>query len=97
MPSSYAVGDHFEKFIDEQVRSGRYASASEVVRDALRLMEAREFVRRRTLDEVRDLIRAGMESGPGIPAKDVFSRLRRKYRDQAKALATDAQPRRRTR
>ncbi|HJQ56079.1 MAG TPA: type II toxin-antitoxin system ParD family antitoxin [Vineibacter sp.] len=97
MPSSYAVGDHFEKFIDDQVRSGRYASASEVVRDALRLMESREAVRRRTLDEVRDLIRVGMESGPGIPAKDVFSRLRRKYRDQAKALTGESRPQRRAR
>jgi len=39
MPSSYAVGAHFEQFIRDQVRGGRYASASEVVRDALRLLE----------------------------------------------------------
>jgi antitoxin ParD1/3/4 len=34
MPSSYAIGDHFERFIKQQVEGGRYASASEVVRDA---------------------------------------------------------------
>ncbi|MGH8613070.1 MAG: type II toxin-antitoxin system ParD family antitoxin [Gammaproteobacteria bacterium] len=39
MPSSYAVGEHFEQFIKQQVEGGRYASASEVVRDALRLLE----------------------------------------------------------
>ena len=42
MPSSYAIGDHFEQFIKTQLESGRYSSASEVVRDALRLMEERE-------------------------------------------------------
>ena len=39
MPSSYAVGEHFEQFIKQQVEGGRYASASEVVRDGLRLLE----------------------------------------------------------
>lgn len=29
MPSSYAIGDHFEQFTREQIDSGRYASASE--------------------------------------------------------------------
>ena len=36
MPASYAIGDHFEEFIKRQIEGGRYASASEVVRDALR-------------------------------------------------------------
>lgn len=32
MPSSYFIGDHFESFIKSQIRQGRYASASEVMR-----------------------------------------------------------------
>jgi antitoxin ParD1/3/4 len=79
MPSSYAVGDHFEQFIRQQVESGRYASASEVVRDALRLLESRERLRQIELDEYREKIRQGMESGPGIPADEVFARLEAKY------------------
>ena len=39
---SYAVGDHFDKFIREQVEAGRYNNASEVVREGLRLVEERE-------------------------------------------------------
>ncbi len=39
---SYAVGDHFEGFIKNQVKAGRYNNASEVVREGLRLVEERE-------------------------------------------------------
>lgn len=39
---SYAVGKHFDKFIREQVKAGRYNNGSEVVREGLRLVEERE-------------------------------------------------------
>jgi antitoxin ParD1/3/4 len=42
MPSSYTLGKHFESFVRGQLASGRYNNASEVLRDALRLMEERE-------------------------------------------------------
>jgi antitoxin ParD1/3/4 len=42
MPSSYTLGKHFEAFVQGQLASGRYNNASEVLRDALRLMEERE-------------------------------------------------------
>ena len=42
MPSSYTLGKHYEAFIQSQLASGRYNDASEVVRDALRLMEKKE-------------------------------------------------------
>ncbi len=79
MPSSYAIGDHFEQFIRQQIESGRYASASEVVRDALRALEGRERLREIEIEEYRAKIREGIESGPGIPAEDVFTRLEAKY------------------
>lgn len=40
--TSLSLGEHWEVFIRNEVASGRYGSASEVVRDALRTMEARE-------------------------------------------------------
>ncbi len=42
MPSSYTLGKHFEAFVQAQLASGRHGNASEVLRDALRLMEERE-------------------------------------------------------
>jgi antitoxin ParD1/3/4 len=53
MPSSYAVGKHYEAFIKRLVASGRYASASEVVRAALRELEAKSAVPAPTLEELR--------------------------------------------
>ena len=79
MPSSYAIGDHYEQFIRQQIESGRYASASEVVRDALRALEGRERLREIEIEEYRAKIREGIESGPDIPTEDVFTRLEAKY------------------
>lgn len=64
MPSSYTLGDHFESFVGGLVKSGRYASASEVMRDGLRILEEREKMREAKLAALRLDIRAGMDSGP---------------------------------
>jgi len=79
MPSSYVIGDHFEKFIRAQVETGRYASASEVIRDSLRLLENRERLRQIEIEEYREKVKEGMTSGQGIAADDVFDRLEAKY------------------
>ena len=36
MASSYSIGKHFEDLIDDLIESGRYATASEVMREGLR-------------------------------------------------------------
>ncbi|AXG71628.1 antitoxin ParD1 [Kordia sp. SMS9] len=40
--TSISLGNHFEEFINEEVKSGRYTSVSEVIRSALRLLESEE-------------------------------------------------------
>ena len=79
MPSSYVIGDHFEKFIRAQIEAGRYASASEVIRDSLRLLENRERLRQIEIEEYREKVKEGMTSDQGIAADDVFDRLEAKY------------------
>lgn len=82
MPSSYAIGSHFERFIRKQIESGRYTNASEVVREALRLMEEREELREAQLSSLRAQIQEGIAGGPGVPAEEVLDRLEAKYKSR---------------
>ena len=52
-----------EEMVRHKVDSGLYTSASEVVREALRLMEERDRVREAKLGQLRQDIREGLESG----------------------------------
>ena len=61
--TSVSLGDHFASFIDSQVRSGRYGSASDVVRAGLRLLEGHE-ARTKAL---QDALIAGERSGEPQP------------------------------
>jgi antitoxin ParD1/3/4 len=54
MPSSYALGKHYETYIKKLVDSGRYASASEVVRAAMREFEFKEQFKPLTIEELRE-------------------------------------------
>lgn len=60
--TSFSLGDHFTTFIDERVASGRYASASDVVRAGLRILEAEE----RQLEALQRALIEGEESGPSL-------------------------------
>ena len=71
---SYAVGEHFDKFIRDQVQAGRYNNASEVVREGLRLVEEREA----KLKALREHIDTAIDRGGNFSDDDV-----------AKALAAD--------
>ena len=53
-----------EPMVREKVASGLYGSASEVIREALRLMEERDRLRTMRLEQPRSEIQAGMASGP---------------------------------
>jgi len=78
MPSSHTLGDHFEAFIKDLVAQGRYASASEVIRDGLRALEEREQYRALRIESLRAEIQKGAESGASIPADKVFAKVRKR-------------------
>jgi antitoxin ParD1/3/4 len=56
-----------EKLVQDRVKSGRYTSASEVIREALRLMDEKDRLLGAKLDQLRQDIRDGLESGPATP------------------------------
>jgi antitoxin ParD1/3/4 len=74
--TSFAVGEHFAEFIHEQVESGRYASASEVVRAGLRLLQVEE----EKIRALREAIDHGLASGRVEPF-DFDEFLERKNRE----------------
>ncbi len=80
MPSSYVVGDHFEQFIREQLEGGRYSSASEVVRDGLRLLEEQAQLRQLRILELRKAVEES-RSDPRRPltGEAVLERIKRKH------------------
>ncbi len=83
MPTSVALSSHFETFVREQVESGRYNNASEVVRAGLRLLEDQQKQAELQLEAMKAAIAAGLASGRSIPGDQVFDRLEAKYRKQA--------------
>jgi antitoxin ParD1/3/4 len=64
MATSYSIGKHFEGLIQSLIESGRYSTASEVMRDGLRLVEEREERRKAKLEALRAEIQKGFDSGP---------------------------------
>ncbi len=60
--TSILLGEYFDKFITEQVESGKYASASEVVRTALRLFEQQENRTKVLVNELKVGEKSGMIS-----------------------------------
>ena len=78
MPTSYTLGKHFEGFVQAQLAGGRYNNASEVLRDALRLMEERER-KLAALDAAIERGVADIRAGRVHDADAVFDRLEAKY------------------
>jgi antitoxin ParD1/3/4 len=75
--------DHFEEFIENKLKSGQYSSASEVVRDALRLLEEQDHIKALRLEVLREEIRKGLESGGTVPFD--AEALKKKARERLKA------------
>lgn len=57
--TSFILGDHFDAFVASQVRAGRYANATDVIRSGLRLLEEHE----RRVEALRLALIEGEQSG----------------------------------
>lgn len=75
--TSILLGDYFNEFISEQIKSGKYSSASEVVRSALRYFEQEENRKNELISELKK----GEQSGfiEGFNKKDFLSSMHQKY------------------
>lgn len=76
MPTSVALGDHFEEFVREQLESGRFNNASEVVRAGLRLLEDEQKLRELRHRELKAAIREGVGSEDAGTVEEVVARNR---------------------
>lgn len=69
-----------EEFVESRVASGRYQTASEVVREGLRLLEERETARETALRELRGKLRRAIEQadrGEFLDGETVFGEIRK--------------------
>jgi len=61
--TSVILGDHFEKFIQDELKTGRFSSASEVIRSGLRLLEIEES----KIRAINEALVIGENSGTPLP------------------------------
>lgn len=71
-----SIGERWESFVDEIVRRGRYGSASEVVREGLRLVEEREV----KLQALRETLIASIAEGGSFTDDDAGAAVRERLR-----------------
>jgi antitoxin ParD1/3/4 len=78
-----SLGMQWERFVTKKVQSGRYQTASEVLRDGLRLLEQRDRAVTRvsfsTKEELEEMLEEGikeLDAGNGIPGKVALKTLR---------------------
>lgn len=78
---SFALGDHFERFIDRQVKNGRFNNASEVVRAGLRLLEDDEQTRRLKIANLRAMVEeADRDPRPDMTAAEVLDSVKKRLK-----------------
>ena len=75
--TSILLGEHFEHFVNKQVESGKFSSASEVIRTALRLFEQQEYKTKILINELKIGEKSGMVAD--FDRKQALTKLHAKY------------------
>lgn len=80
-----SIGERWEQYIEQLLKEGRYGSASEIVREGLRLVEERE----QKLTALRETIQASIERGGENSLEDVRAHIKaaREEREKNKRRA----------
>lgn len=76
-----------ESFVQNKVTSGLYTSASEVIRESLRLMHTYDDLQKQRINQLIDAIDIGLQQlkkGQKVSAKDAYNRLKQKIKTIAK-------------
>lgn len=87
MASSANLGQRLEDYVSELIKTGRYQSRSEVLREGIRLVEEREK-RLAVLDDAIARGLADADAGRVTPVRDVADKLAAKYRKMAEERDT---------
>jgi antitoxin ParD1/3/4 len=74
-----SIGNRWENFVTDMVKGGRYGSASEVVREGLRLVEEREA----KLKALRSTLEASIAAGGEVSEEEIDQALRAKAAELA--------------
>lgn len=76
-----SIGSHWEDYVDEMVRVGRYGSANEVILEGLRLVEEQE----NKLQALRDTLNASIERGGSFTSEEVMAHVEASLDDWERA------------
>jgi antitoxin ParD1/3/4 len=79
-----SLGQKWEDFVESKVKSGDYQTASEVLRDGLRLLEKEQLLKQISVSSLPELeakllkAAASLDAGKGVDGEEVFARLRQR-------------------
>ena len=88
-----SVGREFEEYVKSKVDSGEYMSASEVVRDGLRLLKEKDMILNARMEALRDEIQIGIdqaERGEVVDGPTAMAEIRQRLLER---FGGDAEPR----
>jgi antitoxin ParD1/3/4 len=87
-----SLTEELEQFVRDLVDSGRYRSASEVVRAGLRLLQDQEKLRAVKLDELRKEVQQGLDSGSAgeLDVEDIIERGKERLAEKNRETTSEA-------